>query len=93
MKAKVPKTTREAFAILDKKLTKQEKLELANSSDLFEYHFGLGLWIRNNWLYGRKFSIYKQDDPMSIIINYDGESEEILLRYRKHLRRQLKEQL
>lgn len=50
MKTKIPKTKNEAFTQLDEMLSEEEKRELAKS-DPFEYHFSLGLWIRNNWIY------------------------------------------
>ena len=50
MDIKIPKTKNEAFAQLDAILSEEEKSELVKS-DPFEYHFSLGLWIRNNWIY------------------------------------------
>ncbi len=45
-----PKTKQEAFAQLDEMLSEKDKNELANG-DAIEYHFSLGMWIRNNWIY------------------------------------------
>ena len=50
MKTKIPQTKNEAFAQLDAMLSEEEKRELAKS-DPIEYHFTLGMWIRNNWIY------------------------------------------
>ena len=50
METKMPKTKNEAFAQLDAMLSEKEKSELAKS-DPIEYHFSLGMWIRNNWIY------------------------------------------
>ncbi len=50
MKNKTPQTKNEAFAQLDAMLSEKDKSELAKS-DAIEYHFSLGLWIRNNWIY------------------------------------------
>ena len=50
METKIPKTKNEAFSQLDAMLSDKEKSELVKS-DPFEYHFSLGLWIRNNWIY------------------------------------------
>lgn len=50
----IPTTSRQAFKILDNMLTEEEKkAALAKSGDDFceDEHFGLGLWIRNNWIY------------------------------------------
>jgi len=50
METKIPKTKNEAFAQLDAMLSDEEKNRLAKSESI-EYHFSLGLWIRNNWIY------------------------------------------
>ena len=50
METKIPHTKNEAFAQLDAMLSEKEKSELAKS-DPIEYHFTLGMWIRNNWIY------------------------------------------
>ena len=52
MDKKIPHTKNEAFAQLDAMLSEKEKSELAKS-DAIEYHFSLGMWIRNNWIYGQ----------------------------------------
>ena len=53
METKMPKTKNEALAQLDAMLSEKEKSELAKS-DPIEYHFSLGMWIRNNWIYGQE---------------------------------------
>ncbi len=50
MKTMIPKTKNDAFAQLDAMLSEGEKSELVKS-DPIEYHFSLGMWIRNNWIY------------------------------------------
>ena len=50
METKIPKTKNEAFAQLDAILSEKEKSELVKS-DAIKYHFSLGMWIRNNWIY------------------------------------------
>lgn len=50
-KTKIPATLEEAFALLDAKLTAEEKNQLLQVDDSVDFHFGLGLWIRNNWIY------------------------------------------
>ena len=50
MKTRIPQTKNEVFAQLDEMLSEEEKHELAKS-DPIEYHFSLGMWIRNNWIY------------------------------------------
>ena len=48
-----PKTKKECFAQLDEMLSETDKKAIVEAEDLFEFHFTLGLWIRNNWLYDR----------------------------------------
>lgn len=51
MEKRIPKTKEESFALLDAMLSDEEKKELMDCEDTFIYHFTLGMWIRNNWLY------------------------------------------
>ena len=55
---KYPQTLEEAFEILDELLTDEEKIDALQIQDDEEFassqHFGLGLWVRNNWIYGGK---------------------------------------
>ena len=53
METKIPKTKNEAFAQLDEMLSEEEMRELVKS-DPIEYHFSLGMWIRNNWIYAQE---------------------------------------
>lgn len=57
-RTKYPKTQEEAFAMLDELLTDEDKRKALLIQDDEEYatrqHFGLGLWVRNNWIYGGK---------------------------------------
>ena len=46
----IPKTKNEAFAQLDAMLSDEEKTKFVKS-EAIEYHFSLGMWIRNNWIY------------------------------------------
>lgn len=50
MDIKIPKTKREAYAQLDEMLSEEDKNAIMNG-DPFEFHFTLGMWIRNNWIY------------------------------------------
>ena len=53
-KKKYPKTTEEAFELIDKMLTDEEKcnaIKQKASTFSSEQHFGLGLWVRNNWIF------------------------------------------
>ena len=47
----IPKSAREAYALLDKKLSKKDKAELLAADSTIDFHFGLGAWIRNNWIH------------------------------------------
>jgi hypothetical protein len=52
---RIPTTSRQAFKILDDMITPEERAEfLAQTKSEFTgyQHFGLGAWIRNNWIYG-----------------------------------------
>ena len=49
--ARCPKTAEEAWKRLDKRLTQEEKQQIVSSHDMSEFHFGLGMWIRNHWIY------------------------------------------
>ena len=50
METKIPQTKQEAYAQLDEMLSEEEKSKLVKS-DAIEFHFSLGMWIRNNWIY------------------------------------------
>lgn len=45
----IPADLEDAIKMLDKELDAKEKIRLRDSSDFFDQHFGLGMWIRNNW--------------------------------------------
>ena len=47
METKIPQTKQEAFAQLDALLSEKDKSELVKG-DAIDYHFSLGMWIRNN---------------------------------------------
>ena len=76
-------TNRQAFKILDEMTTPEEKAQfLSMSKDDFalSQHFGLGLWIRNNWIYPEKELVYPCEDPDTI-------SSRLLNAYYEHLKR------
>jgi hypothetical protein len=50
MDNQIPKTKEECFDMLDKMLSEEDK-QLMMKDDTIDYHFTLGLWIRNNWIY------------------------------------------
>ena len=47
MGTRIPHTKQEAFAQLDEMLSEKDKNELVKG-DAIEFHFSLGMWIRNN---------------------------------------------
>lgn len=49
----IPSSLSECYSKLDEKLSTKDISEIKNSdiNNLGKYHFGLGLWIRNNWIY------------------------------------------
>ncbi len=48
----IPLTLHDCYLALDNQLSSGTKDDIKNSSinDLIEYHMGLGMWIRNNWI-------------------------------------------
>ena len=87
--ARCPKTAAEAFKRLDRRLTKEEKQQIDEAKDLVEFHFGLGLWIRNFGIYtGEREnleSLLKDLGEPEFLIGDDASSA-ILEAYQKHLR-------
>lgn len=52
----IPATTREAFAIFDEMVSQEDKkafIAQSGSEFVVNQQMGLGLWIRNNWIYGQ----------------------------------------
>ena len=90
METKIPKTKNEAFAQLDAMLSEEEKSELAKS-DPIDYHFTLGMWIRNNWIYeqneedvNRLAKAFRTD---FIVFDPDSLSGKIIESYQRYLKR------
>ena len=87
--ARCPKTAEEAFKRLDKRISKGDKIGIRDSKTLSEYHFGLGLWIRNNWFYtGEPENVASllKDLGLSEFLIGDDASESLLEAYQKHLK-------
>ena len=94
MEEKIPKTNRECFAMLDEMLSEEDKQYIIEKGTVV-LHFGLGLWIRNNWIYpqnGRDIDklmmTFTKHPP--VYLDADNCSSIILIAYRKHLKRALK---
>lgn len=100
----IPITSRQAFKIMDEMLSDEDILAaLSHTKEEFASfeHFGLGLWIRNNWIYGEEDEgeCFKQrreacilmltgkKDAELYIINPDMVSYDFLRRYYDHLKR------
>ena len=90
METKIPQTKNEAFAQLDAMLSEKEKSELAKS-DTIEYHFSLGMWIRNNWIYGQEEvdvkRLAKAFRMEILFFEADELSEKIIEYYQRYLKR------
>ena len=89
----IPTTSRQAFKILDAMLTPEDiNAFCAMSASEFscDQHFGLGMWIRNNWIYEQNEEDVKQlaelfgDD--SLFFQPDDLSDRIIKSYQRHLR-------
>jgi len=90
METKTPQTKQEAFAQLDAMLSDKDMSELAKSNPI-EFHFSLGMWIRNNWIYeqngedvNRLEKAFRTD---FIFFDPDGLSGKIIESYQRYLKR------
>ena len=91
----IPKTKEECFTILDEMLTEGDKQSIVEMEDTIDMHFGLGMWIRNNWIYPqdqkevekllRQFDDEAEDD-MPLFIHPDDYSSMILDAYQEYLK-------
>ena len=72
MENKIPKTKEECFAQLDAILSEEDKNELRNCEDAINYHFSLGGWIRNNWVYPMS-----DEELQSLMKNFEKEDDDL----------------
>lgn len=90
MATKIPKTKNDAFAQLDEILSEKEKNELVKG-DAVEFHFSLGMWIRNNWTYEQNEEditrLAKAFRTDYIVFDPDGLSGKIIEYYQRYLKR------
>ena len=90
----LPSNKKECFALLGEMLSEADKKAIVEAEDLFGFHFTLGLWIRNNWLYDRSEEYLESlSKAFGVDIPYfaiDDLSSEILEAYQKHLKRTIK---
>ena len=90
MEIKIPQTKQEAFDQLDAMLSEKDKSELVKG-DAIEFHFSLGLWIRNNWIHGQDEEdvnrLAKAFRTNYLIFDPDGLSGMIIESYQRYLKR------
>lgn len=94
MKKYCPLTKEIAFARLDKRLSDEDKKAILKARDMIEFHFSLGMWIRNTWIYGNEEERVKalaKELEEDLWFSADDLSSAILDGYKKHLRKLLKE--
>lgn len=91
----IPKTKEECFTILDEMLTEEDKQSIVEMEDTIDMHFGLGMWIRNNWIYPQSQEDVEKllrqfddeaDDDMPLFIHPDDYSSMILDAYQEYLK-------
>lgn len=98
---KYPKNQEEAFQMMDALLTDDNKRDALKTQDDEEFaseqHFGLGLWVRNNWiiggnvehtvLTGEKNELESDDSEVPLFgMTPDYLSTKFVELYHKHLR-------
>ena len=90
METKIPRTKQETFAQLDAMLSEKEKSEFVKS-DPIEYHFSLGMWIRNNWIYEQEEEdvkrLAKAFRTEMLFFEADDLSMKIIEYYQRYLKR------
>ena len=90
MAIKIPHTKNEAFAQLDAMLSEEDKNAIMNG-DPFEFHFSLGMWIRNNWIYEQEEEdvkrLAKAFRTEMLFFEADNLSEKIIEYYQRYLKR------
>ena len=94
-KERIPKSKEECFVILDEMLSQEDKDSIAQMEDTIDLHFGLGMWIRNNWIYPQSQEDVEKllrqfddeaDDDMPLFIHPDDYSSMILDAYQEYLK-------
>lgn len=94
MENNIPKTKEECFAQIDALLSEEDKKVLKNSEDIFDYHFSLGMWIRNNWIYPLNredektfMEMFVEDKRSLLSIHPDCMSSVIIEKYVEYLKK------
>jgi hypothetical protein len=76
----IPKSLGDAFVELDRMLTPAliAEIKAGTEDDMINYHFGLGMWMRNHWglwsgsrlaAYFGELGIHHPDDMSSIVLD------------------------
>jgi hypothetical protein len=90
----IPKTKKECFAQLNEMLSEEDKQTIIESEDVSDFHFSLGLWIRNNWIYPQSQEetkeLLKGFGKDGMFCHPDDQSTVIIEAYRKYLKRKIK---
>lgn len=87
--ARCPKTAEEAWKRLDKRLNEEDKKAIRETEDMVDFHFSLGMWIRNYWIYtGERENLESlmKDLGEPEFLMGDMASSAILDAYQKHLK-------
>ena len=90
MKKYCPLTKEIAYARLDKRLSEEDKQTILKARDTIEFHFSLGLWIRNTWIYGNeeeRVEALAKDLGEDLWFSADDLSSALLDGYKKHLKK------
>ena len=90
MRKYCPLTKEIAYARLDKRLSEEDKNVILKAKDTFEFHFSLGLWIRNTWIYGNeaeRVEALAKDLGEVFMFDADSISSALLDGYKKHLKK------
>jgi len=93
MKRYCPLTKEIAFARLDKRLTEEDKNAIIKARDMIEFHFTLGMWIRNTWIYGnedKRVKALAKDLGENLWFSPDDLSSALLDGYKKYLKKKVK---
>ena len=89
----IPKTKKECFTQLNEMLSEEDKKAILKAKDMIEFHFSLGMWIRNTWIYGNeeeRVEALAKDLGEDLWFSADDLSSALLDGYKKHLKKKSK---
>lgn len=98
-KVKRPNTKQECFDMLDEMPSQEDKNAIVEMEDANDLHFGIDMWIRENWIYPRtiktNLALIRQfvddaDNGMPFFIHPDDYSSVILDAYQEYLKQMRK---